>query len=93
MYSIWSTLTFADQWRKFYSEAPKYSLLLIDDYSKKVFVYFLQNKSQAFKVLKEFKALSENQQNRKIKIIRGGDRKEYDNTKIKKFLAENGTSF
>ena len=53
-----------------------YFMLLIDDYTRMTWVTFLKEKSGAFMKFKAFKALVENQANRKIKCLRldnGGD--------------------
>ena len=42
----------------------------IDDYSRKIWVYFLKNKSEAFTKFKIWKAEVENQTGRKIKCLR-----------------------
>lgn len=39
----------------------KYFITFIDDYFRKVFVYFLKSKSDAEHTFKQFKAMSENQ--------------------------------
>lgn len=48
----------------------KYFVSFIDDFSRKVWVYFLQEKSEAFSAFKSFKALVENESGRRIKILR-----------------------
>ena len=56
-----------------------YFLTFIDDFSRKTFVYFLKNKSQVLEYLGEFKSLVENQNNKKIKVIRTDNGLEYCN--------------
>ena len=54
----------------------KYFITFIDDYSRKTWVYFLQEKSEAFNVFKIFKARVENETGRTVKnlrIDRGGE--------------------
>ena len=48
----------------------QYFMSFIDDYSRKVCVYFMKNKSDAFSKCKIWKAVVENQIGRKIKCIR-----------------------
>eukprot|EP01018_Ginkgo_biloba_P038757 Gb_28556 [translate_table: standard] len=48
----------------------KYFMTFIDDFSRRVWVYFLRSKSQAFNAFKEFKQEAENQCNMKIKVLR-----------------------
>lgn len=57
----------------------KYFLLFVDDYTRYIFVYFLQNKNQALKCFKNFKALVENQSNKKIKTLRSDNGLEFCN--------------
>jgi len=45
-------------------------LTFVDDFSRKVWVHFLQHKNEAFPMFKKFKALVENQTGRKIKTLR-----------------------
>ena len=47
-----------------------YYVSLIDDFSRKTWIYFLRNKSEVFDIFKEFKALVENQTEKKIKVLR-----------------------
>ena len=48
----------------------KYFIAFIDDLSRKTYVYFLKQKSEACDVFKSFKAYVENQSDCKIKILR-----------------------
>jgi hypothetical protein len=47
-----------------------YYVSFIDDFSRKTWIYFLRKKSKVFKKFKEFKALVENQTDKKIKVLR-----------------------
>ena len=47
--------------------AKRYMMTITDDFSRKVWVYFLRHKNEAFIKFKNFKALVENQTGRKIK--------------------------
>ena len=47
-----------------------YYVSFIDDFSRNIWIYFLQNKSEVFAKFKEFKALVENQSKKKIKVLR-----------------------
>jgi hypothetical protein len=42
----------------------------IDDLSRNTWIYFLRKKSEVFDKFKEFKALIENQTEKKIKVLR-----------------------
>jgi hypothetical protein len=56
-----------------------YLLSFIDDFSRKVWVYFLKEKSEVFKVFKEWKTLFENQTGKKIKRLRTNNGLEFCN--------------
>jgi hypothetical protein len=47
-----------------------YYVSFIDDYSRNTWIYFLRKKSEVFDKFKEFKALVENQIEKKIKVLR-----------------------
>lgn len=47
-----------------------YYVSFIDDFSRNTWIYFLKNKSEVFDRFKEFKALVENQTEKKIKVLR-----------------------
>ena len=48
----------------------KYFLLLVDDFSRMMWVYVIKAKNEAFATFKSFKALVENQTEHKLKILR-----------------------
>jgi hypothetical protein len=62
-----------------------YSVLFIDDYSRKTLVYFLKSKDEVFGKFKEFKALIENLSERKIKIVRSDNGGEYTSKELVSF--------
>lgn len=70
--------------------AAKYVLTFIDDYSRKLFVYFLRNKSETMQRFVEFKARVENQTERKIKILRTDNGTEYGSKEFKKLCKQAG---
>jgi hypothetical protein len=47
----------------------RYMLTIIDDYSRKVWSYFLKHKSNAFSAFKEWKVMIENQTEKKVKKL------------------------
>jgi hypothetical protein len=47
-----------------------YYVSFIDDFSRNTWIYFLRKKSEVFDKFKEFKALVENQIEKKIKVFR-----------------------
>ncbi len=54
-----------------------YYVTFIDDFSRKVWVYFLKQKSEVFSNFKLWKAEVENQTSRKIKYLRSDNGTEY----------------
>ena len=60
----------------------------IDDYSRKVWVYFLKNKSKAYVKFKKWKAEMENQTGRKIKCLRFDNGTEYKDGEFLKFCED-----
>ena len=68
----------------------RYFFTLIDDHSRKVFVFFLQQKSEVKSTFESFKKLIENQTDQKIKILRTDNGKEYVNHNLKSFLDLHG---
>ena len=60
-----------------------YFVTFIDDYSRKVWVYFMQHKSETFAKFKLWKAEVENQTGRKIKCLRSDNGTEYTDIKFK----------
>ena len=47
-----------------------YYVSFVDDFSRNTWIYFLRNKYEVFDIFKEFKALLENQTEKKIKVLR-----------------------
>lgn len=68
----------------------KYFALFIDDFSRKIFVYFLKNKSDVFNSFKIFKAQVELETGSKIKVLRTDNGGEYSSTEFSKFLMKEG---
>lgn len=68
----------------------RYFLTFIDDFSRKVFVYFLKSKSMVKEIFSEFKAMVENQTGIKIKIIRTDNGLEYCNNELEAHLKRAG---
>ena len=55
----------------------RYFIIFIDDFSRKTWVYFLKEKSDALKVFKEFKALTKVESNHKLVAVRSDRGGEY----------------
>ena len=68
----------------------RYFISFIDDFSRKTWVYFLQEKSEALPAFKSFKALAENETGRTIKILRSDRGGEYNSKDFESFCALHG---
>lgn len=68
----------------------RYFLLFIDDKTRYTFVYFLREKSEVFSKIFEFKKLVENQTNKKIKVFRSDNGKEFVNKQVSQLFKESG---
>lgn len=51
-------------------EWARYFITFIDDWSRKVWIYLLKHKNQAFKSFKQWKALVENQSGKQLKTLK-----------------------
>ncbi|XP_075110572.1 uncharacterized protein LOC142181555 [Nicotiana tabacum] len=67
-----------------------YYVTFIDNFTRKVWVYFLKNKSDVFITFKRWKAEVENQTSLKLKCLKSDNVGEYDNQEFKAFCSENG---
>uniref|UniRef100_A0A2N9HUM1 Integrase catalytic domain-containing protein n=1 Tax=Fagus sylvatica TaxID=28930 RepID=A0A2N9HUM1_FAGSY len=68
----------------------QYFMSFIDDYSRKVWVYFLKNKFDAFATFKKWKAKVENHTGRKLNCLRTDNGTEYRDGEFLKFCEEHG---
>lgn len=68
----------------------QYFLLFLDDYSRMTFIYFLKHKHEVFQKFKDFQAMVENQQNKKIKILRTDNGGEFCNGAMENYLTKEG---
>ncbi|UYV84616.1 K02A2.6-like, partial [Cordylochernes scorpioides] len=68
----------------------KYLFVLVDDSSRRTFIYFLKNKDETLGKFEEFKARVENELNLKIKDVRTDNGTEFTNHRFKNFLIKNG---
>ena len=66
----------------------RYYVTFIDDHSRKLWVYFLKQKSEVFQKFKEWKAMVENQKGRKVKVLRSDNGGEYISGEFKGYLTE-----
>ena len=68
----------------------RFHVTFIDDFSRKVWVYFLKHKFDVFATFKKWKAEVENQTGCKVKCLRSDNEEEYDKSKFKEFCAAEG---
>jgi transposase InsO family protein len=68
----------------------KYCLVIVDDYSRFTWVFFLQEKSQTQETLKGFLRRAQNEFGLRIKKIRSDNGMEFKNSQIGSFLEEEG---
>ena len=68
----------------------RFYVTFIDDFSRKVWVYFLKHKSEVFETFKKWKAEVENQTGLKVKCLRSDKGGEYDKSDFKAFCATEG---
>jgi transposase InsO family protein len=68
----------------------KYCLVIVDDYSRFTWVFFLQEKSQTQESLKRFLRRAQNEFGLRIKKIRSDNGTEFKNSQIEGFLEEEG---
>lgn len=68
----------------------RYVMTFIDDASRKVFLYFLERKNEAFGAYENFKAMTERQTGRKLKVLRTDNGTEYVNKTFRTSMAKDG---
>lgn len=68
----------------------RYFITFIDDFSRRIWVYFLQEKSDAFAAFKTFKSLVEKETGMSIKILRSDRGGEYNSHEFMDFCKEHG---
>jgi transposase InsO family protein len=66
----------------------KYCLVIVDDYSRFTWVFFLQEKSQTQETLKRFLRRAQNEFGLRIKKITSDNGTEFKNSQIEEFLEE-----
>jgi transposase InsO family protein len=71
-------------------DGSKYCLVIVDDYSRFTWVFFLQEKSQTQDTLKGFLRQYQNEFGLRIKKIRSDNGTEFKNSEIEGFLEEEG---
>ena len=68
----------------------RYLITFIDDYSRKIWVYFLNSKSEAFVTFKIFKSLVEKETGNSICCLRTDRGGEFTSLEFNKFLKNSG---
>nr|GEU89637.1 zinc finger, CCHC-type [Tanacetum cinerariifolium] len=68
----------------------KYIFLLVDDYSRYMWVYFLSTKDQAFDTFKEYKKSIENELRTTLKMLRMDRGGEFTSNEFTQYCKENG---
>ena len=68
----------------------RYYFLMIDDYSRLMWVAFLKEKSEAFQQFKRFKNLAESESEEKVKCLRTDRGGEFNSKEFKLYCEENG---
>jgi transposase InsO family protein len=68
----------------------RYFITFIDDFNRKLWIYFLEEKSAAFTVFKNFKALVENQSGHKLVTLHSDQGEEFTSKEFDKYCREHG---
>jgi transposase InsO family protein len=68
----------------------KYGFVIVDDYSRYTFVFFMKNKSKVHEIFKKFATRAQNEFDVKIKRVRSDNGTEFKNTNIEDYLDEKG---
>jgi transposase InsO family protein len=67
-----------------------YCLVIVDDFSRYIWVFFLHDKSEVASIFNKFAKKTQNEFDYKIKKIRSDNRKKFDNTNIHEYCDEIG---
>jgi transposase InsO family protein len=67
-----------------------YGLVVVDDYSRYTWVFFISDKSNVFSIFKGFAKRAENEFDFKIKKIRSDNGSEFKNSKIEDYCDQKG---
>jgi transposase InsO family protein len=68
----------------------KYGLVIVDDFSRFTWVFFLQDKSETQGTLKRFLRRAQNEFELKVKKIRSDNGSEFKNLQVEEYLEEEG---
>ncbi|GKE42917.1 retrovirus-related pol polyprotein from transposon TNT 1-94, partial [Tanacetum coccineum] len=67
----------------------RYYVTFIDDSNRKVWVYFLKNKSEVFNTFKKWKAVVENETNLRVKCLKSDNSGEYSSREFIEYCTKN----
>jgi transposase InsO family protein len=68
----------------------KYGLVIVDDFSRFTWVFFLSDKGETQEILKKFMRRAQNEFELKIKKVRSDKGTEFKNTGVEEFLGKEG---
>jgi transposase InsO family protein len=68
----------------------KYGFVIVDDYSRYTWVFFIKDKSKVHEIFKKFATRAQNEFDVKIKRVRSDNGTEFKNTNIEEYLDEEG---
>jgi transposase InsO family protein len=71
----------------------KYGLVVIDDYSRFTWIFFLHDNIETQEVLKKFLKRAQNEFDAKVKKIRSDNDSEFKNTQVENYLDQEGIKF
>jgi hypothetical protein len=71
-------------------DGNKYGLVIVDDYPRFTWVFFLHDKGETREVLKKFLKRAQNKFDAKVKRIRSDNGTEFKNTQVEDYLDEEG---
>jgi transposase InsO family protein len=71
-------------------EGSKYGLVIVDDYSRFTWVFFLQDKSETQGIHKRFLRWAQNEFELKAKKIRSDNGSEFKNLQVEEYLEKEG---
>jgi transposase InsO family protein len=71
-------------------EGSKYGLMIVDDFSRFTWVFFLEDKSETQGTLKRFLRRAQNEFELEVKKIRSDNGSEFKNLQVEEFLEEEG---
>jgi transposase InsO family protein len=68
----------------------KYGFVIVDDYSRYTWVFFMKEKSKVYEIFKKFAKRAQNEFDLNIKRVRSDNGTEFKNTNIEQYLDEEG---